>query len=223
MKVCPNCKAKVVGDWLGGPLCKEELQLKGDEEKQTESIFLNFPLKFNRQKALQLLIRASLLLVVIYFAVQIFWPFRFFGLEYVIFGLLITWTLLVIFVQKRRNIVKTILYYLLFISIMSVYFDYTNGWLGWSITFVFPVISIASLLAMFIYAQVAPLEINDYILYLQLTSLLGLVPLVFLIMDWVVLALPSLLSVLFSLFMFLLLLLKYRRLMILELQKRMHL
>lgn len=223
MKACPNCKANVVGDWKDCPLCKDELQFKREEEKYAESVFLNFPLKFNRQKALQLLIRASLLLVVIYFVVQVFWPFRFFGLEYVIFGLLITWTLLVIFMQKRRNIVKTILYYLLFISLVSIYFDYINGWLGWSITFVLPVISIASLLAMFIYAQVAPLEISDYILYLQLTSLLGLVPLVFLIMDWVVLTLPSILSVLFSLFMFFLLLLKYRQMMILELQKRMHL
>lgn len=76
---------------------------------------------------------------------------------------------------------------------------------------------------MFIYAEVASLEISDYILYLQLTSLLGLVPLVFLLMDWVVLTLPSVLSVLFSLFMFFLMLLKYRRLMIFELQKRMHL
>lgn len=223
MKVCPNCKASIVGDWQSCPLCKDELQLKGVEGKNAESVFLNFSLEFNRQKALQLLIRLSLLLVLIYFVVQIFWPFRFFGLEYVIFGLLITWTLFVIFVQKRRNIVKTILYYLLFISIVSVYFDYTNGWLGWSITFVIPIISIASLLAMFIYAQVASLEISDYILYLQLTSLLGLVPLLFLIMNWVELALPSVLSVLFSLFMFVLLFLKYRRLMLFELQKRMHL
>lgn len=223
MKVCPNCKANIVGNWQGCPLCKNELHLKDKEQENSDSVFLNLPLEFNRQKALQLLIKLSLLLVVIYFVVQIFWPFRFFGLEYVIFGLMITWTLVVIFVQKRRNIVKTILYYLLFISIMSVYFDYTNGWLGWSITFVIPIISIASLLAMFIYAQVASLEISDYILYLQLTSLLGLAPLVFLIMDWVKLTLPSVLSVLFSLFMFVLLLLKYRRLMILELQKRMHL
>lgn len=223
MKECLNCKAQIVGDWEICPLCKNELQLKGNKEHHQESVFLNYPLNFNRQKALQMLIRFSLLFVIIYFIVQIFWPFRFFGLEYVIFGLLITWTLLVIFVQKRRNLAKTILYYLLFISLVSIYFDYINGWLGWSITFVLPIISIAALLAMFIYAEVASLEISDYILYLQLTSLLGLVPLAFLLMDWVVLTLPSVLSVLFSLFMFFLMLLKYRRLMIFELQKRMHL
>lgn len=223
MKVCPICEAKIVGDWTLCPLCKEELEGQEADPEEKESVLMNFPLEFNRQKALQLLIKLSFLLVIIYFVVQVFWPFKFFGLEYIVFGLLITWTLLVIFVQKRHNIAKTIVYYLLFISLVSIYFDYTNGWLGWSITFVLPVISIAALLAMFIYAQVASLEISDYILYLQLTSLLGLVPLIFLIMDWVVLTLPSVLSVLFSLFMFFLMLLKYRRLIIVEFQKRMHL
>ncbi len=222
MKQCPNCKAEIKGDWSHCPLCEVELAAT-NKEGQVPSAFLEIPLEFNRQKVLQIFFRISLLLVLAYFIVQIFWPFQFFGLEYVIFGLLITWTLIVIFVRKRRNMAKTILYFLLFISLVCVYFDYISGWIGWSITFVIPILSISFLLAMFIYAQAAPLEINDYILYLQLTSLFGLVPLVFLLFGWVEHVLPSVLSVLFSLFMFVLLFLKYRQMMIKELQKRMHL
>ncbi len=222
MNMCPNCKAKIKGDWQQCPLCHSELWDLNMEEPQ-RSVFLAFPLTFNRQQALKILFRVSLLFILIYFIVQIFWPFQFFGLEYVIFGLFITWTLLVIFVRKRQNMAKTILYFLLVISLVSVYFDYANGWLGWSLTFVIPILSIAFLLAMFIYTQVASPEISDYILYLQLTALLGLVPLLFLLMGWVELALPSVLSVLFSLFVFVLLVLKYRQLLLRELQKRMHL
>lgn len=223
MKVCPNCKASIRGDWTTCPICQVPLTNTTSEIKETTSVFLEFPLRFNRQQALKILFRVSLLLVLFYFIVQFIWPFQFFGLEYVIFGILILWTSFVIFVYKRNNIAKTILYFLLFISLLSLYFDYTNGWVGWSITFVIPILSISSILAMFITMQVTSLGVGDYILYLQLASLIGIVPLLLLIMGWVHHPLPSILSVLFSLFMFTLLLLRYRKMMIRELQKRMHL
>lgn len=222
MSYCEKCKASVKGDWEHCPLCKTSLSQAADETT-LESSFLNVELRFNRDKAKQAFTKISLLVVLLYFIIQLFYPFQFFGLEYVLFGLLITWTMIVIFIRKRKNIAKVIVYFLIFISFVSLYFDYVNGWSGWSITFVIPILSMSSLLAIFIAMQVIDLKVSDYILYLQMVAILGVVPLLFLIMDWVGHPLPSILSVILSIIMFVGVFINYRSLLIRELQKRMHL
>ena len=222
MKTCPNCNADVKGLWTSCPLCQTIL-VQPTEEESVDSSFLRLPLSFNRQQAIKIYLRISLVMVLLYFVAHYIWNFQFFGLEYVLFGLLITWTLFVIFLRKRRNIAKVILYFLIFISLVTVYFDFVNdGWIGWSITFVVAILSISALLAILISVLVVRLKVEDYILYLQLAAMVGVVPLLFLMMGWVGHPLPSRLSVFFSLLMVLVLLLRYRKLMISELQKRMH-
>lgn len=222
MDYCENCKASIKGDWEICPLCQTSMKQENSEDKKTGTSFLNDPLLFNRDQAKQTFFRVSLLLILLYFIAQIFYPFKFFGLEYILFGLFITWTLGIIFVRKRKNLAKVITYYLLLISLATIYFDYLFGWRGWSITFVVPIISMSALLAIFIAMQVINLKVQDYVLYLQLAALFGLIPLLFLIMNWVGHPLPSLLSVILSIIMFIGVLIRYRKLLIRELQKRMH-
>ena len=222
MDYCENCKASIKGDWEICPLCQTSMKQENSEDKKTGTSFLNDPLLFNRDQAKQTFFRVSLLLILLYFIAQLFYPFKFFGLEYILFGLFITWTLGIIFVRKRRNLAKVITYYLLLISLATIYFDYLFGWRGWSITFVVPIISMSALLAIFIAMQVINLKVQDYVLYLQLAALFGLIPLLFLIMNWVGHPLPSLLSVILSIIMFIGVLIRYRKLLIRELQKRMH-
>lgn len=222
MDYCENCKASIKGDWEICPLCQTSMKQENSEDKKTGTSFLNDPLLFNRDQAKQTFFRVSLLLILLYFIAHIFYPFKFFGLEYILFGLFITWTLGIIFVRKRRNLAKVITYYLLLISLATIYFDYLFGWRGWSITFVVPIISMSALLAIFIAMQVINLKVQDYVLYLQLAALFGLIPLLFLIMNWVGHPLPSLLSVILSIIMFIGVLIRYRKLLIRELQKRMH-
>lgn len=221
MSFCPNCKIDVKGNWLECPVCQTSLEMKNNGENEKSS-FAGVPLQYNRQKAIQTFLRYSLIIVFIYFVLNYFWPFKFFGLEYVLFGLIITWTIIVILVRKRRNIAKAINYLLFFISLASIYIDYVGGWQGWSITFVVPILSISALVAMRISLRVVKLKVEDYVLYLELAAIAGIVPLLFLIMDWVGHSLPSLISVVFSAFMFTGVLLKYRQMLIRELQKRMH-
>ncbi len=222
MKYCENCKVNIKGDWSYCPLCTTTTP-KDEEEAQEVSSFLNIPLRYNRQKALNSFFRMSLMVVVLFFIIQLIRPFHFFGLQYVLFGLFVTWTIIVILIQKHHNFAKATVYLLFIISLASLYLDYTNGWTGWSITFSIPIMSISSLLAIFIGIQSIDLKISDYILYLQLVALFGVIPLLFLIMDWVRHPLPSLLSVILSVLMFIGVFLNYRSLVIREFQKRMHL
>ena len=221
MRYCPHCKVSVKGEWSSCPLCHNTLIIDETQKEQTSS-FSNVPLQFNREKAIRAFLRLSLVIVLLYFIAQYFWTFQFFGLEYVVLGLMITWTNIVFLVRKRRNIAKAINYMLFFISLASIYIDYLRGWEGWSITFVVPILSISALIAMFISIRVVDLRVGDYVLYLQLAAIVGIAPLLFLIMDWVEHPLPSIISVVFSFIMFVSVLIRYRRRLIKELQKRMH-
>lgn len=221
MKYCKQCKSGIKGDWTYCPLCHSPVEV--DESTKEASSFLDIPLLYNRQKALKGFIQISILLIALYFVVQLIRPFKFFGLEYVLFGIFIIWVVSVILIQKHHNFAKAIVYLLFFISLMSLFFDYTRGWEGWSITFVIPIISISALLGIFIGILSIDLKISDYILYLQLVALFGIIPLLFLIMDWVGHPLPSLLSVILSVLMFIGVLLNYRTVVVREFKKRMHL
>ncbi|MFO8069633.1 MAG: DUF6320 domain-containing protein [Alkalibacterium sp.] len=221
MKRCPKCRANVKGDWDQCPLCQTSLK-KGDSETNEESDFPEIPLQFNRKKIKQHLSLSSIFLILLYFVAHFIWRFEFFNLEYVLFGIMIMWLMMLVIVRKRRNIVKGIVYILVLFSLLSLYFDYINGWLGWSLTFVIPILCISALLAMFISIQVISLKAEEYVLYLQLAAIMGLIPAVFLLMNWVVIALPSVLSVVFSLVMSIAVFFRHRQAVISELEKRMH-
>lgn len=222
MSYCENCAVKVKGDWDTCPLCTTPLEEKEDAQNEEPSAFEVIPLQYNREKAVRTFFRLSLVLVLLYFVGNYFWRFQYFGLEYVVFGLIMTWTVAVVLVRKRQNFAKATNYILFFVSLGSIYLDYIDGWTGWSITFVVPILSISALIAMSIASQVVKLRVSDYVLYLQLAAIVGIAPLLFLIMDWVRHPLPSLLSVIFSVLMFVGTLFEYRQMLIIELQKRMH-
>lgn len=219
MNYCPHCKSSISGSWKTCPLCNHELVISDSPSK---SSWQNVPLQFNRIKAIRSFISLSLILVILYFVLDFFFHFKYFGLQYVIFGLLITWTTLVIIIRKRSNLAKMIIYMLIFFSIISIYFDYTLSWSGWSITFVIPILCISAQLGMTISTRFIKLKVKDYILYLQLAALLGFIPLVFLIMNWVVYYLPSILSVVLSFILFIITLFKYKNITLDELKKRFH-
>lgn len=201
MKQCRKCQAKVKGDWIDCPLC--QTVLAEPEKAETEqSPFPVVPLRFNRERVTTLLSLVSVLIIVLYFIVQWFWSFQIFGLDYILFGIMSMWMVVLIIIRKRRNITKGIVYLILFLSGISLYFDYSNGWSAWSITYSIPIICTSALIAMFLAIQVVRLDAEDYVLYLQAAALLGFIPLIFLLLDWTTIALPSWISFATSTIMF---------------------
>lgn len=220
MSYCKNCKISVKDDWKYCPLCGTPFAPENADN--IPGSFPNFSLRFNRKKINRILSMFSLLAIILYFITQWVWQFGFFGLEYVLFGLMITWLTILILVHKRRNIFKGIIYLLILFSLISLYFDYRSGAVGWSFTFAIPILSIATLFAMLISIQLVSLKTEDYVLYLQLAAILGAIPLVFLIMDWAAHPLPSLISVVLSIVVFITTFIKHRNKINSELKKRFH-
>lgn len=221
MKACKNCQTTVKGDWSICPLCNEPLF--GENIENNETSLKNVSLRFSRKNLVRTFILISLVIIILYFIIQGIWDFEFFGLEYVLFGLMITWLSSLILIRKRRNIVKGMVYLMIFFSLLSLYFDYGYGvGSGWSITFVIPIISISVLIAIIIFVNLVDLKIGDYILYLELVAILGIIPLLFLIMDWVGHPLPSLISVILSVIVFTVTFIKHRTKIKNELEKRFY-
>lgn len=218
MTYCKQCQTSVKGEWAICPLCQKPLE----KEENAPSSFLSPPLRFSRQKITRRFINISFWAVILYFIAQWIWSFEFFGLQYVVFGLMVSWILMIILIRKRRNIVKAILYILIFLSLISLYFDYRNGWISWSTTFVIPILSIAALLAIWISVELVDLKAEDYVLYLQLSAIVGVVPLLFLAMNWVGHPVPSLISVIASLLTLITVFNKHKTKIKNELEKRMH-
>lgn len=223
MKICHNCDIAIKGDWIACPLCETALLEKKEKRTDPQQTSLqNFALRFNRKKIYQTLTIFSIAVIILYFIIQAVWGFEFFGVEYVLFGVMVTWLSILILIRKRRNIVKAIVYLLVLFSLFSVYFDYWTGWQGWSLTFIIPILSMATLIAMIISIRFVNLKAEDYVLYLELAAILGFIPFLFLTFDWVMHPLPSLFSVLLSLIVFISTFKRHRQKIKNELEKRFH-
>ncbi|WP_225742790.1 DUF6320 domain-containing protein [Marinilactibacillus sp. Marseille-P9653] len=201
MNPCPHCKTIVKGEWSECPLCGKQI-VKLEQAEVASDPFPAIPLRFNRARITKLLTLISVVAIVIYFLVQWLWSFEFFGLDYVVFGIMSMWMVVLIIIRKRRNITKGILYLILLLSGISLYFDFINDWSGWSITYSIPIICIFALVAMFLAIQMVRLDTEEYVLYLQAAALLGFIPLIFLLLGWTTQPLPSLISFMISTMMF---------------------
>lgn len=219
MSSCPACKAVVEGDWESCPLCGQALNHQ--EEKKSANPYPPIPLRFDRKKGLSLLMIFTIIIGLLFIGIEAIWLDQSQGFQLALFGIVSLWTVVYTVIRKLRNIAKSILYLLVIVSAISIYLDYLLEWNGWSTTYVIPVICIFSDLALTIAVKVIFPEVGDYILYLLIIVILGLFPAVFLFFNWITNPIPSLLSMAVSIIMFIVLVVSYRKVIILEWEKRM--
>ncbi len=156
------------------------------------------------------------------FVAEVLWLGQTERLKMVVFGIASMWLVVMIIIRKRRNIAKGIVYLIVWLSLISVYWDYLNGWQGWSTTYFVPIICSSALIAMFIAVRVVKLEAGDYLPYLIVAALLGLIPALFLALKLVEQAIPSAVSLGLSSVMLILILAFRRKVVMRELEKRFH-
>lgn len=219
MSYCPNCRVSVKGDWEKCPLCDTELEQK--EGKRLASPYPNTPLRFDKQKATKLLLLVSFLIILATYLLGLLWKGQVQGLQGALFGIMTMWLVVLIIIRKRRNLIKSIFYLLISLSFICTYFDYVIGWTGWSTTYAIPIICGSSILAMFLTIRFVKIKTGDYILYLMAAALVGLVPILFLFLDWVTNPWPAWVSFGLSLLMLVLIFIFQGKEIRKEFQKRM--
>lgn len=217
--------AKSLAD-AGVPMTVAANKVTSDEllEKKPEeaSPFPDIPLRFIKAQVIKILMFASFGLIALGFVSEVLWLGQTERLRLVIFGIASMWLVVMIIIRKRRNIAKGIVYLIVWLSLISVYWDYLNGWQGWSTTYFVPIICSSALIAMFIAVRAVKLEKGDYLPYLIVAALLGLIPALFLAFGLVKQAMPSAVSLGLSSVMLILILAFRRKLVMGELEKRFH-
>lgn len=219
MSYCQECQVSVNGDWLNCPLCHQPLEKVSD--MQTPNPYPDIPLRFNKQQVLRILTSISIATISIALIIELFFLNSTKGLNIISFGIVSMWLVVLIIIRKRRNIAKSIVYLIISLSLLSIYWDYVEGWSAWSTTHAVPIICIFALIAMYIAVRLVRAKVEDYILYLLCAALIGLIPAIFLLFDWVTNPLPAWLSIGLSTLMLVVTFIFYRAEVLRELKKRM--
>ncbi|MCD7807381.1 MAG: DUF6320 domain-containing protein [Lachnospiraceae bacterium] len=107
-------------------------------------------------------------------------------------GIFSVWLLTAVAYEKRRNLLKNEMWLLIFLSLISVLWDYFTGWRGWSVDFVLPLASLAVLASMPIIIRAQKLEKQEYLFYLAQAGVFGLLPLLLLLLGVTKIPYPSL-------------------------------
>lgn len=221
MMRCTDCLVDIEGDWTRCPLCG--VAVSGTP---SPSPLPTVPLRFSRRRVLKVLFLVSLVVIVGSFVAQLLFARGIGGigvLRSIWLGVSAMWLVAVMAIRKRRNIAKSTVYLVVLVGLVCVYWDYLTGWHGWSVTFAVPIVCASSIVALQIAVWAMRIEVGEHVLYTGLAVLLGLVPIVFLLLDWVTFALPSTICAVLSLLSLALLMATRGPEVRHELAKRLHL
>lgn len=204
MKHCDKCNLDVVSGDEFCPLCNALLLKINDK---IETVFPYIPTIYEKySKFFKILYFICAVISSISILVNIFLvPNNFFSL-FVVLGVICLLLVLKIAIDNRKNMPKTILLYVFVLSILSVVWDYSVGWNGWSLSYAIPIICTMGSLDMAIIVIVMKIYISEYLIYYMTVGFLGLIPILFLFFQIVIQTIPSLICIFFNtiivLFMF---------------------
>ncbi len=220
MFTCDNCKVSLKGSYEVCPLCGGIIN--GDEEV-TEEVFPSLPTIFQEFNIfIRLMILLSIVAIVASFAVNMIftresrWSFIVAG------GVGCLWLSMFFIIRKKSNIPKTILWQVVLIGILSVLWDSSMGWLGWSIDFVIPGICVGAMIVMAISAKLLKISARDLTVYFLIDAIFGFVPIIFIIFGGLHFLFPSVICVAASIISISTLILFQGDNMRAELKKKMH-
>lgn len=220
MQYCEKCKVSILGDNNVCPLCGGIIQKNENIKNEVFPYIPTIYQEFNLFIRIMTLISISI--VVISFAVNMIftresrWSFL------VAAGVLCMWISLFFIIRKKNNIPKTIVWQVGIISILSVIWDSSMGWIGWSIDYVIPTICVGAMIVMAIAAKILKIGIRDLTVYFFMDGIFGFVPIIFILFDWLDVLYPSVICVAASAISLSTLILFQGDNMKTELKKRMH-
>lgn len=193
MQNCNYCNIKIKGEHVVCPLCSGILEEKGDSK---EDVFPYIPTIYQEFNLfIRILILISIIVVVASFAINMIFTRDSRWSLLVAAGILCMWISLFFIIRKKNNIAKTILWQVGIISILSVIWDKSIGWIGWSIDYVIPAVCVLAMIVMAVGAKILKIGARDLIIYLFIDAVFGFIPVIFIIFGWLNVSFPSVICV----------------------------
>ena len=219
MKYCEKCKVKVQGNHEYCPLCKNFLGISNASER----IFPVIPTIYEKHKRLILwLVLASFIVNILAILINYLTTPDVKWAWFVILGTITSWIIVKSALNLNNGFISQIFYQSLGISFLSIFWDITTGWSGWSVDFVYPAIIGICLINMFFVVTLRNKLVTDYLIYLLLEILLAGVPLIFLTMKLVNIAFPSIICVMIGIVSLLIIIVSRGKVIKEELHRRLH-
>jgi len=209
----------VIGSPPCCPLCQGPLTGQADGDIYPEIPLTGRP----HQLLLRLLALGTVIAAVLCMAVLLCLPEHRAAALSAIAGLASGWLTIGIAVKKRGRPLKSVFWQVCVLSVLILAWDRGTGWRGWSLDHALPILYLCTMLAMVVISRLLRLRASDYLLYLLLNILLGLVPLVLLLRGALRVVYPAVICASVSTILLAVLILFEGRALKNELLRRLHL
>ena len=120
------------------------------------------------------------------------WPQRWWSL-FVLAGVGAGWATVAQAIRKRSSFCKHVLYQVVTVGIVVVLFDLMTGFGHWSFNYVIPALCVFAMVVIAIIAAMGHRSISNYIIYMVVSAVFGLIPLLFLLPRWTTILWPTVL------------------------------
>jgi len=193
MKNCEKCNINIIGKRESCPLCQGLLTGKDNEQ---EEVFPHISTVYKQHNMFfKVFILISIIIATVTVSLNIIFPQKGAWSLFILGGLASVWISLITAINKRNNIPKNIVYQLMIITIALIVWDYMTHWKGWSIEYAIPLMYVFAMISMAVISKVMKLNIEDYILYMIIDGLFGIIPVIFLLIGILDVIYPSLICV----------------------------
>lgn len=193
MQYCDKCRVHLQGRQRICPLCGGIVLEDDDSSEEVFPIIPTIYQEFNI--FIRLLILISISIMVISFAINYIFTSHSRWSLLVAAAIICMWISLFFIIRKKNNIPKTIIWQVVILSILSVLWDHSMGWIGWSIDFVIPSVCVGAMIVMAVSAKLLKIGVRDLIIYILVDGIFGFVPIIFIIFGELRFILPSVICV----------------------------
>lgn len=220
MKYCSKCHTDIMGNLVFCPLCQNELQIK---DNHIEDLY---PTKIEKRSNNHMLLKVFGFIAMITSILAIFFNkalgSKTFWALIVIVVMGFTWLSIATAIKKHGNILKYVWNQMLIITVLTVIVDGLTGQHGWAITFVVPTMLTVAMIVMYLLSKILHLQVGDYMIYLLLDALFGIIPLIFLRTRHLITDIPAWICILTSIISVVGLIIFEGKNMMSELKRRLH-
>lgn len=219
---CKHCNVALPGEPLRCPLCQNPPSgIPDDSGSKFPSLP---PSRLSANKTLLVWIAfGTICVAAICASINLIYPTGGWWSLFVAIGIISLWVDFSLMLKKRKNLPKSILWQVVAISGIAFLWDLFTGYRGWSLDYVLPILCTCAMVAMTVIARIRKLSIQDYILYLVVDCILGIVSLALILTGVTRIVIPSAIcfgsSIIFLAFLFIF----EGKALIAEMQRRMHL
>ena len=225
MKFCEKCRVYVPSTREHCPLCQGRLTQAQDngQPHYDDEICPYLPTIYHQHNllirvALFVSVAACVLCLALNFLLT---PHNWWSL-FVLAGVGAGWLTVAQAIRKRSSFCKHVLYQVVTLALLAVIFDLMTGFLRWSFDYVIPALCAFAMIVIGITSIIRRQHITDYIIYMVLSSVFGIVPLLFLLPGWTTVTWPTVLTAAAGIIHFAALLLFVGRDTWRELRRRLH-